>query len=337
MKWDNIWRYGANFIPSTAINQLEMWQEDTFDPETIDRELGWAEKIGMSIMRVFLHDLLWEQDAPGFLKRMERYLEIAASHHIVTMFVFFDDCWSNTFALGKQPEPKPETHNSGWVKSPGYAAADDLSQRPRLERYVKGVLTHFAHDERIALWDLFNEPGNGLYEADTGDANSASAAEAKPRCMDSMPLLRDIFTWAREARPDQPVTAGAWAYNDKFLPFNDFQYSASDVVSFHSYDDKVKLQERIDAIRKQVGYDRPLLCSEYMARCNRSTFQECLPVLKANNVIAINWGLVSGKTQTIYPWSCYIGKPDSVPFHDVFDKDGPFLKPEDEAVFKAMR
>src|SRR4029077_2592941 len=31
------WLVGSNFIPSTAINQLEMWQAATFDPRTIDR------------------------------------------------------------------------------------------------------------------------------------------------------------------------------------------------------------------------------------------------------------------------------------------------------------
>ena len=154
--WNDIWYRGANFTPSTAINQLEMWQEESFDPETIRRELGYAAGIGMNLMRVYLHDLLWEQDSAGFLKRMETYLEIADSWKIKTMFVFFDDCWKSDFQLGKQPEPVPGSHNSGWIQSPGNRAADDLSQRPRLERYVKGVLTHFAHDPRIILWDLYN-------------------------------------------------------------------------------------------------------------------------------------------------------------------------------------
>lgn len=44
--WEDCWYFGANFIPSTAINQLEMWQKETFDPTTIDRELGFARKIG---------------------------------------------------------------------------------------------------------------------------------------------------------------------------------------------------------------------------------------------------------------------------------------------------
>jgi hypothetical protein len=57
------WPLGSDYIPSNAINELEMWQADTFDPQRIDLELGWAQKLGMNTMRVFLHDLLWQQDA----------------------------------------------------------------------------------------------------------------------------------------------------------------------------------------------------------------------------------------------------------------------------------
>jgi hypothetical protein len=90
---------GANFIPSTAINQLEMWQEDTFDPTTIDRELGYAESIGFNAMRVFLHSLVWQEDSTGFKKRVNQYLDISSKHNIQTIFVFFDDCWN------KVPKP----------------------------------------------------------------------------------------------------------------------------------------------------------------------------------------------------------------------------------------
>ena len=100
------WLVGANYIPSTAINELEMWQADTFDPQRIDLELGWAESIGMNTMRVFLHDLLWKQDAAGFRQRIDTFLTIAARHHIRPMFVLFDSCWNPNPRLGKQPSPK---------------------------------------------------------------------------------------------------------------------------------------------------------------------------------------------------------------------------------------
>ena len=76
------WLVGANYIPATAINQLEIWQADTFDVETNKRELGWAADLGMNSVRVYLHDLLWQQDAPGFRKRIDQFLTIAARHHI---------------------------------------------------------------------------------------------------------------------------------------------------------------------------------------------------------------------------------------------------------------
>jgi hypothetical protein len=60
------WMRGCDFIPSTAINQLEMWQAESFDSATINRELGYAQSIGFNCMRVFLHHLAWQKDAVGF-------------------------------------------------------------------------------------------------------------------------------------------------------------------------------------------------------------------------------------------------------------------------------
>ena len=316
------WCFGANFTPSTAVNQLEMWQEESFDPGTIDRELGFAEGIGMTIMRVFLHDLLWQQDKEGFLRRMDQYLSLAEKHGIKTMFTFFDDCWNDRFSLGKQPAPKPFTHNSGWVKSPGLAAADDPAQRTRLEEYVKGVLTRFAEDDRVVLWDLYNEPGG---------ARPAGQREL------SLPLLKDIFRWAKEVTISQPVTAGLWNFAEDFETLNEFMLENSQIVTFHAYLTAEETKKRALAfLEKAQG--RQVLCSEYMARTVGSTFEKCLPLFRELNISAVNWGLVSGKTQTIFPWGWNEekGMPEK-PFHDVFHKDGTFLCPEEKAVFESLR
>ena len=137
-----------------------MWQADTFDPETIDRELGYAQGIGFNAVRVFLHSVAWKEDPKGFKERVNKYLTIADKHHIQTIFVFFDDCWNANPKPGKQPDPKPGIHNSGWMQDPGRqltTAADFLE----LKTYVDDMLTTFKHDNRILLWDLYNEPGNG--------------------------------------------------------------------------------------------------------------------------------------------------------------------------------
>ena len=233
------WFAGSNFAPSTAINQLEMWQADTFDPETIDRELGYAAGCGMNAARVFLHDLLWENDSEGLLKRMEEFLEIADKHKIGIMFVLFDDVWDPSPKLGKQRDPKPHVHNSGWVQGPGKEVLGDPEKRAALEPYVKGVLTRFKDDKRVIVWDLYNEPGN-LNHSSYGPVE----LENKPE--HSLELVKKCFEWAWEVRPSQPLTIGVWTNDwstkDKRDALNANQLDHSDIVSFHAYADLQRTQ-----------------------------------------------------------------------------------------------
>jgi hypothetical protein len=308
------WINGANFTPSTAINQLEMWQADTFDPKTIDRELGYAEGIGFNAMRVFLHSMAWQQDPKGFKQRVNEYLTIADKHHIQTIFVFFDDCWNPIAKTGKQPEPKVGIHNSGWVQDPGNRISD-AGETPMLQKYVTDVLTTFKHDKRVLLWDLFNEPGN-------------SAKGNK-----SLDLLTKVFSWAKAVDPDQPVSSGMWDWNLEKL--NQFQLNHSDVITYHDYEEPEKHQ-RVVQILKATG--RPVICTEYMARTRNSTFENTMPMLKKENVGAINWGFVSGKTNTIYAWDTPMpnGDEPKVWFHDVFRKDGTPYKQDEIDLIKKL-
>ncbi|HET9907035.1 MAG TPA: cellulase family glycosylhydrolase [Anaerolineales bacterium] len=307
------WLVGCNFIPSTAINQLEMWQPETFDPETISRELKWAAGIGFNVVRVYLHNLLWESDQVGFEERIKRFLDIAASHQIRTVFVLFDDCWNTNPQLGKQPEPKPGIHNSGWVQSPGSKLVTDESSWDTLADYVRGVIRTFAQDERILMWDLYNEPGNnGLDEK-------------------SLPLLQSAVTWAREANPSQPITIGLWYENESL---NDFQLYASDVITFHNYLPEDDLLKQITTLKE---HGRPLICTEYMARTRGSLFEKSLPIFKRENVGCINWGLVNGKTQTIYPWGSPGGEAEpELWFHDIFHRDGKPYRQEEVDFIKEI-
>lgn len=302
------WLIGADFIPSSAINQLEMWQAETFDTTTINRELSYAAAIGMNSMRVYLHHAAWEIDPQGFKNRMDRFLTIANQHHISILFVFFDDCWNPTYQTGKQPEPKPGIHNSGWVRDPGDVLHQDTTVWITLEKYVKDVMSHFKTDQRIVLWDLYNEPGNSGYKNE------------------SMPLLQKVFVWAREVNPSQPVSAGVW--NKELTDLNRFQLEHSDVITYHNYGDSSDHKQWIDSLRT---YKRPLICTEYMARTRNSTFASILPMLKQEKIGAYNWGLVSGKTNTIYAWDTPMpdGKEPALWFHDIFRSDGKPYK-EDE-------
>ncbi len=188
------WLVGSNYITSDAINELEMWQPDTFDPKRIDTELGWAEGLGMNTMRVFLHDLLWKQDSEGFKQRINTFLGICAKHKIKPLFVLFDSVWDPSPHLGKQHKPRPGVHNSGWVQSPGDAALADRSQYPRLEAYVKGVVGAFAKDDRVLGWDIWNEPDNQ-------NGGSYGQSEPKNKVELVLGLFRQAFAWARAAHP----------------------------------------------------------------------------------------------------------------------------------------
>ena len=312
---EHAWISGANFLPSTAINQLEMWQAETFDPATIDKELGWAENIGFNTMRVFLHSIAWKQDAIGFKQRIDQFLSIASRHHIEPIFVFFDDCWQKQPVAGKQPLPKPGIHNSGWVQDPGDPYSKDSLNFAVLEKYVKDILSSFAHDKRILFWDLYNEPGNG------GKKET------------SLPLLKKIFEWARATNPDQPISVGLWAWD--FEQLNAFQIANSDIITYHNYEE-ANWHERVIQLLKSYG--RPVICTEYMARPRNSRFSNILPLLKKENIGAINWGFVAGKSNTIYAWDTPIadGSEPVEWFHDIFRADGTPYRLDETNLIKKL-
>jgi hypothetical protein len=328
------WLVGSDYIPANAINQLEMWQADTFDPKRIDLELGWAESLGMNTMRVFLHDLLWQQDQAGFESRLDTFLAIAEKHHIKPMLVLFDSCWDPFPKLGPQHPPIPGIHNSGWVQSPGAHALETPSEYPRLEAYVKGVIGHYAKDQRILAWDLWNEPDND----NDGENGAYGRFDPKNKAALVAKLLPQVYAWARSVDPTQPLTsgvwAGDWASESSMSEVARIQVRESDIISFHNYAWPEEFEQRVVQLQR---YKRPMICTEYMARGVGSTFDQTLPIAKKYKVGAINWGLVAGKTQTYLPWDSwrhpYVLDQPAVWFHEVFRTDGtPYREREVEII-----
>ncbi len=325
------WLVGSDYIPSNAINELEMWQADTFDAQEIDKELGWAQGIGMNTMRVFLHDLLWKQDPQGFKQRIDTFLAIAAKHHIRPVFVLFDSCWDPNPKLGPQHPPIPGVHNSGWVQSPGTKALQDSAEYPRLKTYVQGVVGAFAKDDRILAWDLWNEPDNN------GGGNYDSE-EPKGKAELVLALLPQVYTWAREEHPTQPLTSGLWQGDWSSLgamsPMARVEIEYSDVISFHNYGWPEDFERHVEMLEQ---FHRPLICTEYMARGAGSTFDTVLPIAQKHHVAAINWGFVAGKTQTYLPWDSwtrpYTLQAPAIWFHEVFHPDGsPYRSHETDLI-----
>ncbi|UZK67692.1 cellulase family glycosylhydrolase [Sphingomonas sp. M1-B02] len=320
------WMVGANYAPRTAINQFEMWQADTFDVATIDQELAWANSIGMNVMRVYLHNILWEEDPQGLKRRMDQFLTIADKHKVRIMFVLFDSCWDPDPVSGKQRPPIPGVHNSGWMQAPGAARLADKKQYDKLIAYTKDVVGHFKNDRRIVAWDVWNEPNNG------GGGNYKPTPRKKELVAG---LLGQVFDAAYGADPVQPLTSGLWIgenwdKRDTLDAVERIQVDRSEVMSFHDYNWPEQFEKRA---KQMLSYGRPVFCTEYMARGNGSTFDGSLPLGKKHNIAMINWGFVDGKSQTRLPWDSwkkpYTYDEPTIWFHEVFRADGkPYRQTE---------
>jgi len=309
------WLVGFNYVPSTAINTTEMWQRDTFDPTTIDRELGWGARIGFNSCRVFLQYLVWSDDSAGAVDRIDHFLDIADRHNISTILCPFDDCAfsGKQPSLGPQAAPRKGIHNSGWTPSPGHGRVTDRAAWPDLRAFIAAIVSRFGRDRRVLLWDLYNEPGN----AGMGEA--------------SLPLLQETFRWARDTNPAQPLTAGLWSRD---LPnLNAAMRGASDVITFHDYFDLSSVEQNIAALRA-VG--RPIVCTEWMRRNHGSLFSTHLPVFAREGVGCYFWSLVNGRTQTHLPWGSPEGAGEPpVWYHDLLRPDGTFHLEEERATIAA--
>lgn len=312
------WMSGCNYNPTSAVNQIEMWHAETFDSLQIEKEMQWAEELGFTTMRVFLSSVVWKNDPIGMKSRINTFLNITSRHGVRPMLVFFDDCWNEESTYGIQLPPKPGVHNSGWVKDPSLSLRNEPSSLyPILKAYVQDIMTRFGNDDRVLMWDLYNEPGG-------------APAEKHHQSLD---LLKKVFVWAREVNVSQPITSGIWDNSKK--QFIEVQLANSDIVSFHCYRNPAETQQCIDSLRAQ---NRPLVCTEYMARKHGSTFQTIMPIFKKEKVMAYNWGFVAGKTNTIFAWDEVMPDKKEPPlwFHDILRQDGTPFDPAEIKVIKQL-
>ena len=323
------WLCGFNFLPSSAVNFIEMWHRDSFDAATIERELGWAADLGFNAFRINLHYLVWKHDRSGLIERLDRVMGIADRLGIGTIPVLFDDCGFGGFEpeYGPQPDPRPGIHNSRAVASPGRALLREASERDGFEAYTRELVAHFRDDPRVVFWDLYNEPGNHMVFGPDGAEVYTPDFSAH-----SLALLRDCFVWARAEAPTQPLTVGAWntpvagvvqaAYETEI---DRTALELSDIVSFHAYLATDKVAAILDALERR---GRPMICTEWMARPVGSLIADQLRMFRGRGVGCVQWGLVKGRTQTWLPWpeelvAAHGGHADrSIWFHDILDEAG---------------
>jgi hypothetical protein len=290
---------GATYLSSNAVNPTQMWTE--FDPATIDRELGFAEELRLNSVRVFIQYLAHEHDAAAFLARFETFLELADRHGLSVMPVLFDDCWLPEPHVGEQaPEPRPGLHNPYWQRSPG-ERRKELVFRPALRHYVGDLLGRFGSDRRIVAWDLYNEP---------------QTTEM------SIALVRDVFTWARDLAPVQPLTA-CW-----------YGTLLSDITSIHFY---VSPNRQPDEARRLIdaakSFSRPVLATEALGRPNHGELEELLPLFGENRIGWYLWELMIGADQTRYQWPDAPPALDDIVFQGLLYPDGtPYRHQEAELI-----
>lgn len=309
------WPCGFNYVPANAISYTEMWMEYSFDPGLIDRELKLAREIGFNCLRVVLPFVVWEHDPSAFKQRMSEFLDICQRHGLRVMPTLFDDCVFGPITdpvCGRQPDVVVGWYANGWTPSPGHGLVRDVTQWPRLERYVRDVVGRFRDDPRVWVWDLYNEPTNG----GIGDV--------------SIPLMDRVFDCARDVAPSQPLTVGL--FRDSYA-LNSLALLRSDIVTFHNYNPAGHLAAEIAWLKT---FGRPVICTEWLNRPLGSTVEDCLPVFEKTDVGCMLWGLVNGKTQTHLSWGHRPGQPEPPVWqHDLFYGDYRPYAPRELDLFRA--
>ena len=317
------WPCGFNYIPANAISYTEMWMEYSFDATLIDNELKLAQDIGFNSLRVVLPFIVWEHEPEAFKSRFEQFLDICHKRKLSVMPALFDDCCFGPLVnpvFGPQPKVIPGWYGNGWTPSPGHDIVRNPAQWHRLEPYVKDIVSTFRDDSRLWVWDLYNEPTNGVLlgqlSVPVGDI--------------SIELAKKVFQWVREVNPSQPLTVGTWNDNDQL---NAMATGLSDIITFHNYEPPEKLTRRIEQIKR---HGRPVICTEWLNRGAGSTVADCLPIFLREGVGVMHWGLVNGKTQTHLNWRHLPGDPDpELAQHDLFRPDHSPYDVVELAYFKA--
>jgi len=311
------WIVGWNYTPTTCVNATEWWQDEKKVTDSIiHRDLRLGEQLGYNSIVVYLQYLVWEKDSAYCKDRFSKFLALAESHHMTVSPVFFDDvnfvCGSGdncgNSKLGDQGEPNPNLLMSQWAASPGPTMVLDAANRPKFKRYVQDFIRTFGQDKRILMWDLYNEPSNSGLGTRT------------------FPLVELAFQWVREIGASQPLTVSEWSGQGNGWPYN-----LSDVASFHGYMNNSGLLGRINALRSA---QRPIICTEWLARQAGTDIALDLPLLKRQGVGAIQWSVINGRMHCERSWTSF-GSSNNPWFHDVLYNDGkPYKADEVFALYK---
>ncbi len=333
------WIRGCNYMPSDAISNIDMWQGLHFEErfETAKAELRLAADTGFNAIRIFLSYIVWKEEHDSFMERFERFLTLMDSFGIQAVVCLGDDCQvprDNPYSREHCGEQKFEWGYHGGRKNsqhstrndePGYWLIDD---EPELVySWVQEIIGRYKDDNRILIWDLYNEPGNCKREQLT------------------IPHLKRFFEIAREIDPIQPLTAGVWTISEKeeeLYEVEQFALEHSDIVSYHKYS---PYMINVQVIRKLKKYGRPIINTEWLGRVLGNSLEENFPLFYVEKIGCFNWGFVAGKYQGHEPWNTtweqyYDGIETNVDFtkwfHDLYRSNFRPYNPKEIEIIRTL-
>jgi Predicted beta-xylosidase len=291
--YDWSWVQGAVFVPTNVVNQIEQWRN--YDHEINDRELSYAKTYGINFVRVFMHNLLWENDQDNFIANMNDFLALADKYDIKVELVFFDDCWNDFPVWGDQLAPRYGAHNSRWVEGPGDAVkANYAANKAKLKDYVQGVVQEFGNNDAVVLWNVYNEPSNG----ESGLMDTVTKQ-----------IMNDARIWIKQAGSIKPVTSTGGQFSGG--PFSDF-------ISYHPY------ESNYPTYPSQFGPNSGVLADEVMNRLTQ-TVPGVVENFGKKGMGFVMWELGIGRDNTRFPWGSDVNpltEEPAVPFHGIVYPDG---------------
>lgn len=295
-EWYNTqpWIRGFNGYPSNCVNRIAMWQKYNHEEvaKQIDYEFGLAEELGFNAVRCFIQFEPWYYEHDSFMANLEEYFTMADAHGIRVMLVLGNDCTvaKSRFKPAVFGEQKIDWgyhsgikggQHAGDYTEAGYQLLDDPEIGPKYFDMVDEFAKKYGQDDRLQIWDIWNEYGNSH------------------RGKMSLPALLQFADILRSNRVKQPITAGPLNTPELRDPCHEL----SDIISFHYYGPNEGVIPMIEELRER--WERPLLNTEWLNRIGRNTVDYQFPLYYLERIGSYNWGLIQGYSQTFEPWGGY--------------------------------
>ena len=307
------WIRGCNYMSADSANRVDQWQSLGFEErmKTTEEEFRLARETGFNSIRVLIEYVVWKEEHDGFLERFDRYLDLAAKYGLSVMVVLANDGMPAKGPDYKLPYIGEQTYDWGYhggrkhsphavqTEPAPHFYLDDPVTREDYFRMVSEIVRLHRTDERIIVWDVYNEAGHSN------------------RKEISIPNVKRMFELVRAEDPVQPLTACVCPRRDEARELPEIEkicLENSDVISYHFYHN---FQRHAEILKHLKAYGRPLFCTEWLCRCFHNNVADLFPLFYMEGIACYNWGFVAGKYQTYEPWELVWTNVENGTYDDV--------------------